>query len=218
MTGEVGEAADRRAVARNPDRISAVLEVGDRVGAVEPGEVEAVGAGAAYHRVIALPAVQHVVAVAAVQDESHGGCRYRRRVDHVVAGEAMDGERMRGAAGVAAPGGGVMVIWSSPLVPSNPVRESACIVNAVTLAPVESDGPADGGDATMLWMTMLSPGPPSRTSLPAAADQHIVSGAAAQDVLAGAADQTSSPSPPSAVSTSPCRAPRPRSRRRRPGR
>ena len=38
-------------------------------------------------------------------------------------------------------------------------------------------------------MTTLSPGPPSRTSMPAAADQHVVAGAADEDVVAGAADQ-----------------------------
>ena len=37
-------------------------------------------------------------------------------------------------------------------------------------------------------MTMLSPGPPSRTSRPAAADQHVVTGAADEGVVAGPAD------------------------------
>ena len=38
-------------------------------------------------------------------------------------------------------------------------------------------------------MTTLLPGPPSRTSWPAAADQDVVAGAAEQRVVAGAADQ-----------------------------
>ena len=38
-------------------------------------------------------------------------------------------------------------------------------------------------------MTVLLPGPPSRMSLPWAADQHVVACAAGQGVVAGAADQ-----------------------------
>ena len=45
------------------------------------------------------------------------------------------------------------------------------------------------GVAREALITTLSPGPPSRMSVPGAADQDVVAGAAEQRVVAGAADQ-----------------------------
>jgi hypothetical protein len=89
---EVSEAVKRGAISRKPDRVEPGLEVGDRVGAVAPGEVEPVGPGPAGEHVVTAAAVQHVAAVAAIEDEAHGGRGYCGRIDHVIPSEPVDDE------------------------------------------------------------------------------------------------------------------------------
>src|SRR5580765_2946287 len=58
--------------ARSAKLPSAAPEVGDRIRAIEAREVEAIRTVAADEQVVAPSAMQHIVAVAAIQDEPHG--------------------------------------------------------------------------------------------------------------------------------------------------
>src|SRR4051812_15493496 len=69
---EVTETAKRGPISRNPDLVEPLLEIGNRVGAVETRKFEPVGSFAAYEQVVALAPVQNIVAVTAVEDELHG--------------------------------------------------------------------------------------------------------------------------------------------------
>src|SRR5579872_4700380 len=76
LARQIAETGERRAIAADIDRINASLEVGDRVGAVASREGEAIAARTAREHVVARPAVQDVVTIAAIEDEPHGRCRY----------------------------------------------------------------------------------------------------------------------------------------------